>query len=1752
MTKIKNEAIKGSPQLKSSRSTTDKEVADLKIQLKDYKKQIDDLTAENEQLNSQMQSTGPVSDRHNRVVENNTLKTRTITKIVHVPGERVPADKIGELFTSLKKARVVKSLINHLEVRILQRAFSQIQRSGVQSKDALNSASRRLKGRLLQVLHEKYADAGGVRKCFLRWWVAVHHTFQRDCITKVALNARLTHQSALWRFRKLVIKGVKVRLPEAVRKMRYITGLLKLDSLSRGDHVTKLIQAFNEMRPDIVSKTNMTLIKVVINRAVYEEKVKLKKMYEIMRNHRNQKSLLKKLVDRYTRKLANAFDKLSDNGKSLAGEKPEDIKKNRLLKDLLRSLRHQETDALRRLAKNADDLKAKERQDKLLKNHLFNSLAGRQNAQLKDALKNLRDNYTASVIIEQETVIKVETVKIVRQKTTKAALERLCYAQRSKQVDAVNNSKLNRDAERKLAARKDQLLKILTNKLKGASKGKSADALKELLQAKRDQEIIDKIDRTAAENAKRFKDQGMKLLNAKAINSCDSKLRQAYLKLKNLKLQLSPEENEARRRITQTMATLGNSLKGPEVASLRDLVAHLVNSGDSDSIFKIDDIMSRENKARIMNELFDKLKKGCNAKNKQSMNGLKDAYKSVRAIESIEGMNQRLNKKLTTKLVRGLVQAQKAKMLHALARQTDFYRVAAAEQAEKDFETTLVEHKKHDKIKSLMKKLISGLNGQRESAMQKLRDNAIDQKISQEKQDQIKILEKGRMDGMIRLLISKLGAKRDESYNKLKSHGNLGNIDPETMKKNNLVTTLINHLKEKQNLAARKLINNHKYAALQEILANEKKAAILKKMLGANDSKLREVMSKLLRNKKDQEQIERDSETKQRLAIDGISYFCLNQIKAGRHECYIKMIAFAQEQRKHESMKRKLIKALVNCNLAAQNQALYMLRQKNFEIWSNDQINETIMNIKVDRDLNLKRKLLKNLCKAFSLKGNQAFKLLEYNSSQRKEREEEAKKKLEAVLGKAKSLVFMGKIDAYRKMIAYANKNRDYDKRLKNVLTNTLSKMHGAYRFSELQALHRLIAHKNEMDAQRGNKYKKTKTLVQKLVSAHELKQIQALGAFRYNKAETELSEYSKRKALTGTGLAPKLNSCSTLKMLDALNRLRNNANELAKRDAAINQLLGKLRGAYKAKQGQAFGELSGQGIGIDPERANELEESMLHKIRKGNADNNEQGDDYPTLSREDALSQFVDRLGESARREAIKQKIIKALGCRLTSSNANKRDQIYAILKNYAGKQATFENDTNNKKKKLVEKLYNSYNTKSNDAKNLMKENFIKAKEIANMEKLKKSVLVNKLKTRLGGRLGDAFDKLRNNGVKSRLLKDSLLKKLIKSQEHKQVDCLRTIRNAVSAGEIAATKKDMLKKKLLSKLIDNMKSKAKDACSRLQNNKVRGETSDMKQKIQESNSTKVLVDKLKIKTKKETQMSMQKLITHCLNERIRQERIKKLLSEIRSKETTKVIRCVYQLKINSLKDTVKSVERREKISQLIQRMYRRLTKGGYQKLVNNAFMKQKLVNTFNRAEKLNILRIKKLYLERLKDLLKQSGQRAVKVFTMLNALIRLRERAAFSEMNLRYQLDKRDKWTRDLVKFSNFVDRTALKRKSESFAIIKKQFYNDNPWFKHSILKMSVYAQTCEQTAFWKMRLLKNLGEDNVSAEKSIKLRRILEIIEKRKSKAVNFSFARILISVSNPDSMNVSFLAQQRIGSVISPPKPSSRSVQGSRQAI
>ena len=173
-------------------------------------------------------------------------------------------------------------------------------------------AGLRIKGRLLAVLREKYHGAP-VRRSFLRWAVFVNKNFLRDCITKVAVNCRLTHQTALWRFVKMVPRNIKVKMSEAAKNMQYVRASSMIELLIKINNLICTVHSMNKMRPGVVGKFNRKLIDLLIKKARNEQTAKLSSFYKLVKDHKIKKDAIKRLIEAYDSKVAHAMRTIRDN-----------------------------------------------------------------------------------------------------------------------------------------------------------------------------------------------------------------------------------------------------------------------------------------------------------------------------------------------------------------------------------------------------------------------------------------------------------------------------------------------------------------------------------------------------------------------------------------------------------------------------------------------------------------------------------------------------------------------------------------------------------------------------------------------------------------------------------------------------------------------------------------------------------------------------------------------------------------------------------------------------------------------------------------------------------------------------------------------------------------------------------------------------------------------------------------------------------------------------------------------------------------------------------------------------------------------------------------------------------------------------------------------------------------------------------------------------------------------------------------------
>ena len=136
---------------------------------------------------------------------------------------------------------------------------------------------------------------------------------------------------------------------------------------------------------------------------------------------------------------------------------------------------------------------------------------------------------------------------------------------------------------------------------------------------------------------------------------------------------------------------------------------------------------------------------------------------------------------------------------------------------------------------------------------------------------------------------------------------------------------------------------------------------------------------------------------------------------------------------------------------------------------------------------------------------------------------------------------------------------------------------------------------------------------------------------------------------------------------------------------------------------------------------------------------------------------------------------------------------------------------------------------------------------------------------------------------------------------------------------------------------------------------------------------------------------------------------------------------------------------------------------------------------------------------------------KANKLFDLMRLLIKDRLHQSFSQMKLMFNLDRRDR----MVKFFNNLEikmkSLVLRRKKEVYDEIKQQFFNNNPWEKRVIATWALKTSQSIQHTFWRIRHQDNFGKALVSVDKSLKLKKLIEILSKSERETVYRGFSGI-----------------------------------------
>jgi hypothetical protein len=574
-------------------------------------------------------------------------------------GLKVSKQHQGQVLTNLKKARFLHGALKEFQRRLKARAFFEVLKATVRSKNAVGYASSRLKGRILHILSERYND-GGVRKAFLRWMVFIDKTFLRDCITKVALNSRITHQSALWRFRKLVIKNIRVRLPEAARRLRMAEGLHILKLIVALNRKGRLIEAFANLRPGIVGKKYRLLISILNRKVVDDEMSKLEAFRRLIIRQRIQKAKLGQIIERLEDKLREAFNRLRQH-KLVEAAKEDGMDK---VYSTISSV-----DVLRRKAFDniTESLQLRESTAALLAiQEMKNRLGFNLKLNLREAYNRLKQNrlrLLQSELNSRKTQRGIISMLIEKQlaKVKDSAGRLRDYCQSTKSEDALRLEK--EAADRKL---KDKILKGLLSKFRNAQKGKLWNFIEQARLNALDSGLNEKLNENRLNGAQLLKKRLLQATLDKLSNSQRTKQRIALetlagegFKMKSLK-DISEKERLANLKLNEKtlknmLAKLRIAQEGKQQASVDRLHENYLKLSQQNSLL---DEKSRAElllRKKALNKMMSRLILAQEGKQKESVRKLNENNIKLKATEGMDQQALAAKEALKLKTLKGLV-----------------------------------------------------------------------------------------------------------------------------------------------------------------------------------------------------------------------------------------------------------------------------------------------------------------------------------------------------------------------------------------------------------------------------------------------------------------------------------------------------------------------------------------------------------------------------------------------------------------------------------------------------------------------------------------------------------------------------------------------------------------------------------------------------------------------------------------------------------------------------------------------------------------------------------------------------------------------------------------------------------------------------------------------------------------------------------------------------------------------------------------
>jgi hypothetical protein len=212
-----------------------------------------------------------------------------------------------QTLTMLRKARILNNALTHIMSSHKLKAFHSVLQANIRRLRGWGEAGTRVKGRLLYLLKSRYSDVG-VRRSFLKWAMISKPDFLRNCVTKLALTSRLDEHTVFWRFRKVIEKRLRNRIPESAKTSRYMLGSFMVHYLFKKAQTVRKMETMNWIRPKIIGKSTQILARILIISTTKTYLKKLKALSKLRYFSSKTSLVLNSVKSAYESRTISAFN----------------------------------------------------------------------------------------------------------------------------------------------------------------------------------------------------------------------------------------------------------------------------------------------------------------------------------------------------------------------------------------------------------------------------------------------------------------------------------------------------------------------------------------------------------------------------------------------------------------------------------------------------------------------------------------------------------------------------------------------------------------------------------------------------------------------------------------------------------------------------------------------------------------------------------------------------------------------------------------------------------------------------------------------------------------------------------------------------------------------------------------------------------------------------------------------------------------------------------------------------------------------------------------------------------------------------------------------------------------------------------------------------------------------------------------------------------------------------------------------------